>query len=121
MESTTMTCINCPIGCFLTVSLEDGKVVGVTGNQCKRGVAYAEMESTNPTRMMCTTVRLRGGAVAQLPVKTRSPIPKAMTVACSRALADVELEAPVALGQVVMADICGTGVDVVATRSVAAG
>lgn len=118
MQTISLTCINCPIGCDLAVTMDNGKVTEVKGNQCKRGVAYAEMESVNPTRMMCTTVRLRGGIVGQAPVKTRSPVPKNMTVECSRALADVTLAAPVALGQVVLANICGTGVDVVATRSI---
>ncbi|MCD7895741.1 MAG: DUF1667 domain-containing protein, partial [Planctomycetaceae bacterium] len=114
--------INCPLGCILTVSLDDnGEVADVTGNQCARGVAYARMESTNPTRMMTSTVRLTGGAIGQAPVKTAAPIPKGLVVDSVKALKPVELTAPVTLGQVVLANVCGTGVDVIATRSIPRG
>lgn len=121
MATENLTCINCPLGCELIVTLEGGTVTDVAGNQCLRGRAYAEMECTNPTRMMCTTVALAGGTVARAPVKTRSPVPKDMVMPCSRALADVTLAAPVVLGQVVLADACATGVDIVATRTIPAG
>lgn len=118
METRQLTCISCPIGCLLAVSLENGVVREVTGNQCGRGVAYAGEECAHPTRMMTTTVRLRGAAVDAAPVKTSRPIPKDTVVACVRALKDIELDAPVTLGQLVLADVCGTGADVVATRSI---
>ncbi len=118
MESVSMTCINCPIGCALTVGVEGDEAVEITGNQCARGIAYAKAEAANPARMMTSTVRLRGGVVAQLPVKTRSPIPKGLVGDSVRALADVEIDAPAALGRVILENVCGTGVDVVATRSV---
>lgn len=114
----TLTCINCPIGCTLSVALTDGAVTSVTGNLCPRGAAYAKSEVTNPVRMMASTVRLRNGVTAQLPVKTKSPIPKHLVPDSVRALADVELDAPAALGQVIVQNICGTGVDIVATRTV---
>lgn len=118
MKNLALTCINCPIGCGLTVALDDnGEVVEVTGNQCARGVAYAKMESTNPTRMMTSTVRLNGGILGQLPVKSREPVPKGLVTECAKALKPVELDAPVALGQIVLANVCGTGVDIIATRS----
>lgn len=118
MEEMNLTCINCPIGCYLTVKLENGEVGEVTGNQCNRGVAYAKMESTNPTRMMTSTVRVHGAVLAAAPVKTAAPVPKNKVVDCVKALRDVDLEAPVAIGQVVAANVCGTGVDVIATRSI---
>lgn len=117
MDEQRLTCISCPIGCDLTVKLRDGKVLEVTGNLCNRGVAYAEMESTNPVRMMTSTVRLYGGTLEALPVKSARPVPKDRVRDCVRALKRVEVEAPVRMGDVVLADVCGTGVDVVATRS----
>lgn len=117
-EKRTLTCINCPIGCRITAELENGVVAGVTGNQCGRGAAYAKTELTNPVRMMTSTVRLRHGVIAQLPVKTKSPIPKQLITDSVRALANIELDAPVARGQVILQNICGTGVDVIATRTV---
>lgn len=120
MEELHLTCINCPIGCDLTVKLENGEVKEVTGNQCNRGVAYARMESTNPTRMFTSTVPLRGGALSTLPVKTASPVPKGKVLELATALKDVDVKAPVALGQVILPNIADTGVDIIATRSAAA-
>ena len=112
-----LTCINCPLGCILSVKLENGEAAEVTGNQCPKGAAYARVESVNPTRTVTTTVRLFGGGT--LPVKTRKPVPKRLAVACVRALKGVEIRPPVRIGDVVLADVCGTGTDFVATRSVA--
>ncbi len=120
MEKTNLTCINCPIGCYLTVQMENGEVKEVAGNQCNRGIAYAKMESTNPTRMVCSSVPVTGGLVAQAPVKTRSPIPKKVIMDSVKTLVGVSLKAPVALGQVVVPNVCGTGVDIIATRSIPA-
>ncbi len=118
METLNLTCINCPVGCSLAVRMEEGEVEEVSGNQCRRGWIYAKMECTNPTRMVCSTVPVTGGGIARAPVKTRSPIPKGMIMDCVRSLAGVSLTAPVQTGQVVMENVCGSGVDIVATRSI---
>lgn len=109
-------CINCPMGCRLSVTLEGDKVAGVTGATCKKGVAYAEVECTNPTRIVTSTVRLRGSVLNTVPVKTAAPIPKPRIMDCVRSLKGVELTAPVRIGDVVVPNVCGTGVDIVATR-----
>lgn len=112
-----ITCINCPVGCRLAVELEEGKVVSVTGNTCPRGVAYAKQECVDPLRMVTAVVPVEGSA-APLSVKTRTPIPKKEIKNCMKALAQAKLTAPIAAGTVVLADVCGTGVDVIATKSV---
>ena len=112
-----ITCINCPVGCRMLVTVEDGKVTNVTGNTCKRGVAYAEQECVAPQRMVTAVVTVQGRKTP-VSVKTRTPIPKAKIQACMAALAEVRLSAPVAAGSVVLADVCGTGVDIIATKSV---
>lgn len=113
MAQINLTCINCPVGCALTV---DGD--SVAGNLCARGVAYAKAETTNPARMMTSTVRIRHAALAQLPVKTKSPIPKGKVKDSVKALAGIEIDAPAKIGQVILENVCGTGVDVIATRTV---
>lgn len=114
-----LTCINCPIGCYLTVYIDDqGNVESISGNQCNRGVKYAEAEVTNPTRMMTSTVRLHGAAIDQLPVKSAGPVPKHMVKDCVRALKPIDIDAPIQVGDVILSDACGTGVDIIATRSV---
>ena len=112
-----ITCINCPVGCRLDVTLENGQVVSVTGNTCKRGETYARQECVDPQRMVTAVIPVAGSAVP-LSVKTRTPIPKKRIADCMRALSEVRIAAPVAAGGVVLADVCGTGVDVIATKSV---
>lgn len=112
-----ITCINCPVGCRLTVELEDGKVVSVTGNTCPRGAAYARQECVDPLRMVTAVVPVAGSA-APVSCKTRTPIPKKLIAACMKELAAVQLTAPIAAGSVILANVCGTGVDVIATKSV---
>ena len=112
-----ITCINCPVGCRLTVELEDGKVVSVTGNTCPRGAVYAKQECVDPLRMVTAVVPVAGSGMP-LSVKTRTPIPKKQIAACMKELAAVELTAPVAAGSVVLANVCGTGVDIIATKAV---
>ena len=112
-----LTCINCPVGCRLQVTMQDGVVTGVTGNQCKRGDTYARQECVAPQRMITAVIPVQGSK-APLSVKTRSPIPKDRIFACMQALSKVVLTAPVAAGTVVLTDVCGTGVDIIATKSV---
>ncbi len=117
MTERVITCINCPMGCRMTVALEGDQVVSVTGNTCKRGDTYARQECTDPQRMVTAVVEVEGSA-CPLSVKTRTPIPKARIRDCMAALAQVKLTAPVHEHDVVIANVCGTGVDVIATRSV---
>ncbi len=122
MAQTTceLTCIGCPLGCPLTVTLDAGQVTAVRGNTCPRGDAYARKEVTAPTRIVTSTVRVHGGTLAMAPVKTNGEVPKASVLACVRALKGVEVAAPVAAGQVVLANAAGTGIDIIATRAVPA-
>ena len=115
-ETRVLTCIGCPMGCRLTVTLEGGIVTAVTGNTCRRGDDYARREVTAPARVLTTTVPVVGGLRPRVPVKTAGEVPKAMVLACARALAGVEVAAPVRAGDVVCRDILGTGVDVIAVR-----
>lgn len=118
MEERNLTCINCPLGCALTVRVEDGRVLGVSGNTCKRGEDYGRKEVTNPTRIVTSTVRVTGGDTVMVSVKTKEDIPKGKIFACVEALKDVVISAPVRIGDVILENVAGTGVDVVATKNV---
>ena len=118
MEKIDLICIGCPMGCPITVEMENGEVVSVTGNTCPRGDAYARKEVTNPARIVTSTVRVTGGKLAMASVKTASDIPKGRIFDCVKALKDVEIPAPVTIGQVVLKDAAGTGVDIIATKNV---
>ena len=117
-EERCLTCIICPKGCSLRVRLEAGRVTLVEGNHCKRGAQYAEKEVTNPTRIVKTIIPVRGGREKMLSVKTRTDIPKAKVQACMRALKNVTAEAPVQIGNVILADVAETGVDIIATKEI---
>ena len=119
MNAQTLVCIGCPLGCELTVagSLED---MQVSGQACKIGEKYGREEAFNPTRNIATSVRVADGVLPMLSVKTSHPIPKAQIMDCVRALKAVQPQAPVRLGDVILADVAGTGVDIVATRHVPA-
>ena len=118
MEIRNLTCIGCPMGCPLTVKLEDTEVINIEGNTCKRGAVYGKKEVTNPTRIVTTTVRVSGGAETVVSVKTKEDIPKGKIFECVKALKTVEVPAPVHIGDVLLKDVAGTGVDIVATKNV---
>ncbi|OUN24915.1 DUF1667 domain-containing protein [Pseudoflavonifractor sp. An85] len=109
-----LICIVCPKGCHLQVDEDNG--YAVTGNSCPRGAEYGKTELLHPTRVLTSTVRVEGGLHRRLPVKTAAPIPKELMFEAMEALNGVTLTAPVTVGQVVISNLLGTGVDVVATR-----
>ena len=111
-------CVACPIGCMLTVKVKGREVRSVTGNRCSKGPLYAAQEVAGPRRVVTTTVRLHGGRIPLLPVKTRVAVPRDSARAVVIAASSVVVSAPVDLGDVVLPDVAGTGVDLVATRSV---
>ena len=119
MEQRIITCIGCPLGCLVTVELEDGEVVSITGNTCVRGDSYARKEVTAPTRIVTTTVKVIGGNAPTVSVKTKTDIPKDKIFDCIKALKKVEVLAPVSIGDVVISNVAGTGIDVVTTKAVA--
>lgn len=121
IESRELTCIVCPVGCRLKAEMVDGKVTSVEGNSCKRGAQYALDELCAPKRTVTSTVRVSGGFLPLVPVKTAKPVPKDKIQDVLAAVCAIRLVAPVELGQVVIADAAGTGVDVVASRSMPAG
>ena len=116
METKVMNCIMCPIGCELTVTLEDGKFAGVTGNNCPRGAQYAKDEVTAPKRMLTYTVKIEGGMMPLLPVVSAAVLPKGKIMDCAAYLRGVKVQAPVKTGDVIVKDILGLGVDIIASR-----
>jgi len=120
MSIRELTCIGCPVGCALEVTLDGEKVISVTGNTCKIGENYGTKECTNPTRVVTSSVLVSGGDSEILPVKTKSDIPKNMIYDCVKALKGVIVKAPVHIGDVVLKNVLGTGVDIIATKNIKA-
>ncbi len=117
MGKRELICIGCPMGCPVTVQMNGTQVISVSGNTCPRGDAYARKEVTNPTRIVTSTVKVEGGSVGMVSVKTKEDIPKDKIFDCVRALKDITVKAPIRIGDVILADVAGTGVDVVATKN----
>ena len=113
------TCIMCPMGCSLEARIEDGAVVGVTGNTCSRGEEYAVREVTKPMRNIATSVLVEEGELPLASVRLSAPIPKADIFRAMEEIRRVSLTAPVSIGQVVIKDLLGTGADVIVTKNVA--
>ncbi len=117
MTQRELVCISCPMGCRMTVTLSGGEVSDIKGNTCPRGEAYAKDECVAPKRVVTALARVDGTNVP-LPVKTASPIPKEKMFACMSEISKAIVYSPVGIGDVIVKDVCGTGVDVVATADV---
>lgn len=106
------------MGCQITVTLEDGKIQDITGFSCRRGKMYAESEVTAPVRTVTTTVRVTGSPTeVMVSVKTAHDIPKGKMAECMQALRGMTVRAPVHIGDVILKNVAGTGVDIVATKN----
>ena len=115
-EERKSICVTCPVGCGLTVTMEDGEIVSVEGNACPRGEAYARAEVTDPRRVFASTVRTRGARLPVCPVRSAAPVPRDKLLDIAREVARVEIVAPISIGQTIVPDVCGTGIDIVASR-----
>lgn len=118
MEVRQLTCIQCPRGCQVEVQLDKGEVKAVAGNSCKRGDAYARKEVVNPTRIVTSTVCVEGGIYERVPVKTLRDVPKDLVFDIMDVVNKVHVKAPVRAGDILVEDICGTGVSLVTTANV---
>ncbi len=110
------TCIVCPMSCVLTVEEQNGEIT-VLGNGCKRGKEFGKNEFINPKRMVTTTVKVTGSHLNRLPVISTEELPLDHLFAYMHELYQVVLEAPVEKGQIIIENIGGSGVDIVASRS----
>ena len=117
MDKRNLTCIGCPMGCQITVTMDNGEILEVTGNTCAIGDRYARQEVTKPERTVTSTVVVLGGDRPRISVKTKGNIPKAEIFTCLEEIEKVRVNAPIAIGDVIIPNVCGTGIDVVATRA----
>ncbi len=110
-----LTCIVCPKGCQLKAELENGSITDVTGFTCPRGKQYAIDECTHPMRTVTSTVRTQTGEV--VPVKTSHTIPKELMFDLMKEINGAVVPLPAHIGDVVIANVLGTGADVVVTAN----
>ena len=111
-------CIVCPLGCRMAVELEGKKVKTVTGNQCKKGLKHAEKEVTFPGRVLTTTMKTDIPGIPLVPVRSSDELPKERLMVCMAEISKKGIHGPVKLGQPVIENILGLGVDIVSCRTV---
>ena len=110
-----LTCIVCPKGCRMKVTIEEKEILSVEGHTCPRGKQYAIDECTNPVRTVTSTVRTVGGGV--IPVKTDRPIPKELMFDCMDEIDRAVAALPAHIGDVVIENLLGTGANVIITAN----
>ena len=112
----TLYCITCPSGCELSIT-GSGADMLVLGNKCKKGLEFAENETTNPTRTLTTTVRTKFPGVPVLSVRTDGEIPKSKMMNAMLELGQIVIEEELSCGDTVLEDVAETGVRVIVTSS----
>ena len=117
-----MVCIVCPVGCHMRIIEDKESETGylVTGAGCKRGPIYGVKELSNPTRLLTSTVKINGGILPRVPVRTDIEIPKDMIFEVMEVINSIELTAPVKMGQILAENILGLGVNIISSKSVSA-
>lgn len=116
MEKIEMICINCPLGCMLTVE-RDAENFKVSGNTCPRGEKYAVNELTHPVRTLTTTVAIGNREGKYLPVKTAKPISKSKLFEAMKLVNAAKAQAPIKIGDVIIENMLGEA-DLVAASDV---
>lgn len=116
-EQRQFICVTCPVGCTIDATVEDRELLEIQGQACKRGVAFVREELTAPRRTLTTTVRVRGGVLPLVPVRSAGALPKELISSIVRDLREIVLDAPIAEHQVVVRDVHGTGIDIITSRA----
>lgn len=118
MSGKMLTCILCPLSCQLHLEVVDDEVRQVTGNSCKQGPEYARKEYTCPSRILTATAALTGASIARIPVRTGGEIPRSSIQDCMASIKGLRIAAPVSRGEVLVSNLAGTGVELIASRSI---
>lgn len=119
MEEKNLICIGCPLGCTILVRLQEAQIIEIKGNSCPRGASYARKELTNPTRVVTSSVRVKGanGDIKMVSCKTSCDIPKDKIWPVVKALKDTVVSSPVRMGDVLIKNIADSGADILATKN----
>lgn len=115
----TLTCIECPKGCVLSVDVENCRVIKVSGNKCPKGQAYAVSEIENPSRILTSSVLAQGLCLKMIPVRTAQPIPKARLQEAAAQIKKIRIKKPIHIGDIIIKDFLDLGVNLIATRDAA--
>ncbi len=113
------TCILCPNGCDIEVTMtEDGTIGSITGAGCQGGVNYVKQEITDPHRTIASSVPVTGGELPLASVRLNRPVPKNRIFDVMEEIRKISLTAPVHSGDMVIHNVLGLNSDVIATKDV---
>lgn len=116
MEQKEIICTVCPMGCHITVTGQGGEIQSVTGNTCPRGEEYARNEFVRPMRLLTSVAKTEGAAdMPLLAVRSDRVVPKDQIFACVEEIRGLCLTAPVHRGDVLIANVAGTGANIIAS------
>lgn len=118
MTGTDIICVGCPKGCRIKITSQDNNIESITGYDCPQGKKYAIEEFKNPTRILPTTVKVKGGELPLVSVKTEFPISRDLLLPAMKEIAAIEVKAPVEIGDVIIKDLLNTGINIIATNNV---
>ena len=113
-----LTCIVCPLSCIIDTEYTPKRIKSISGHQCKKGKVYAEDELFAPTRILTTTVKVDGGVLPLVSVKTNKPVPKEKLFSILDEIMQLTLDAPVKLGDIIIKNVQNTKANIVATKTV---
>ena len=118
MENRKITCIECPVGCALSVDIEDCRVIKVSGNKCPKGEPYAVSEVKNPLRILTSVVLSQSLSLKMIPVRTDKPIPKSRLFDAMVEVKKIRITRPLKAGDIVAENFLGLQINLIATRDV---
>ena len=113
-----LLCIVCPQGCEMELTETDNHQLCFPKGICKRGRDYARQEIYNPCRVLTTTVKIKSRDFGMLPVRTPASIPKEKLEIAMQQIAEIKVDAPIELGEIVCQDIASTGINLIASRTI---
>jgi CxxC motif-containing protein len=116
-----IVCINCPLGCRLLVDKYGDGTIDVKGNECPRGVKYAEQEMVDPRRVLATTVKTVSHEIPRVSVRSREAIPLHLLFTAMKEINRYTLDHDVAVGEIVLENLAATGIPLIATTSFTTG
>lgn len=113
----SIICTSCPLGCNISVEHDDKVIISVAGNACKRGAVYAQKEVFAPERVVTSTIKIVGAKIPLLPVKTDHSVSKDKMFEVMKEIFKLKAKAPIKRGDVICKNICNSGADLIATRT----
>ncbi|MDY6012239.1 DUF1667 domain-containing protein [Clostridium sp.] len=118
MNDMNLVCLACDHSCNLTINIDNSKIVSVSGNKCKNGIYYAKKECIVPSRVITTVICVDNGTSKTVPVKSEIDVPKSLICNILKELKDLRVNAPINTGDIIKENICNTGINIIATKSV---